>query len=103
MGNRGSKNRIMLEIRLPQLALSLDVRAEDSINIMELETALFKRLELECTGEGIFSMLSERELNRENTLYEEGIKNGDKLIILYSLRKDGEGSNADSDRRLHRT
>ena len=82
MGRKELESSILLEIWVPQLARSFDVSAAGGLCLSGLLEGTFERLGL-CGRKGaVFSMLLERELNPERTLYQEGITDGDKLILI---------------------
>ncbi len=83
MGGIMLENSILLEIWVPQLARGFDVSAAGTLFLSGLLRGAFERLGL-CGRKGaVFSMLLERELNPERTLFQEGVTDGDKLILIY--------------------
>ncbi len=83
MGSIVPESSILLEIWVPQLARGFDVSAADSLCLSGLVRGVLERFGLTGREGAVFSMLLERELNPERTLFQEGVTDGDKLILIY--------------------
>ena len=83
MGRKELESSILLEIWVPQLAKGFDVSASDGLCLSGLFEGVLERLGYPGRKGAVFSMLLERELNPERTLCQEGVADGDKLIIIF--------------------
>ncbi|HAG70333.1 MAG TPA: hypothetical protein DCL38_10245 [Lachnospiraceae bacterium] len=71
-------------MQLPQNAIRLDSRIKEDVTAEALMKEVCERLHIGCPSEGtVISCMLKRDLILTRTLAEEGVKNGDRLMLLY--------------------
>ena len=90
MGENRLKERYFLEIWLPQLAFGIDIEADPKALTEEIAQEIFEELQISWLQYTVISMLSERDLRKDRSLWEEGVRSGDKLMIVYTENEEQE-------------
>ncbi len=83
MGRDSNYEQCIVEIWLPQLALGMDMKVKGDLTVGEAGEAALKELLADHTEFALISMLKERDLPLARTFSQEGIKRGDRLVLLF--------------------